>query len=183
MESHYKKFTAWLEAATGMTNRNCNVTVQCMGLLSMTYHVSEHHNILKEYSALFKGLGKLKDTQVTLHIHEAIRPVAQNNCRVPVHIQPPVAEDLRNLLQQDIIEPAEELTTWVSPSVAVAKKNTNEISIYVDMISCLDKACVFSKLDFSKGYHQLELDPQSRCITTFSTHLVLFRYKRLSFGI
>jgi hypothetical protein len=33
------------------------------------------------------------------------------------------------------------------------------------------------------GYHQLELDPESRHITTFCTHLGNFRYKRLNFGI
>ena len=34
----------------------------------------------------------------------------------------------------------------------------------------------------SQGYHQLELDEQSRYITTFSTHVGLYRYKRLNYG-
>ena len=33
------------------------------------------------------------------------------------------------------------------------------------------------------GYHKLQLDPECRNITTFSTHLGFYRYKRLSFGI
>ena len=41
----------------------------------------------------------------------------------------------------------------------------------------------FSKLDLTQGYHQIELDPASRNITTFSTHLGLRRYKRLKFGV
>ena len=44
-------------------------------------------------------------------------------------------------------------------------------------------ATVFSKIDLNKGYHQLELHPNSRPITTFRTHQGLYRYKRLSFGI
>ena len=44
-------------------------------------------------------------------------------------------------------------------------------------------ATVFRKLDLNQGYHQLLLHPDSRHITTFSTHIGLFRYKRLSFGI
>ena len=40
----------------------------------------------------------------------------------------------------------------------------------------------FSKLDLSQTYNQLELEEESRYITTFSTHLGLFRYKRLNFG-
>ena len=40
----------------------------------------------------------------------------------------------------------------------------------------------FSKIDLKKAYHQLELTPESRYITTFSTHEGLYRYKRLNYG-
>lgn len=52
-----------------------------------------------------------------------------------------------------------------------------------DVIHELNGATVFSKLDLTAGYHQLELHPDSRYISTFTTHLGLRRYKRLSFGI
>ena len=52
-----------------------------------------------------------------------------------------------------------------------------------DMILDLNGSKVFSKLDLNAGYHQLELHPDSRNITTFSTHVGLRRYKRLNFGI
>ncbi|CAL9704506.1 unnamed protein product [Knipowitschia caucasica] len=52
-----------------------------------------------------------------------------------------------------------------------------------DVIHELNGATVFSKLDLRAGYHQLELHPDSRYITTFSTHKGLRRYKRLNFGI
>lgn len=42
---------------------------------------------------------------------------------------------------------------------------------------------VFSKLELNQGYNQLELAPESRYITTFSTHLGLRRFTRLNFGI
>ena len=41
----------------------------------------------------------------------------------------------------------------------------------------------FSVLDLNQAYHQVELNEQSRYITTFSTHVGLYRYKRLAFGI
>ena len=41
----------------------------------------------------------------------------------------------------------------------------------------------FSKLDFNSAYHQIELAPESRDITTFETHQGLYRYKRLMFGV
>jgi hypothetical protein len=39
--------------------------------------------------------------------------------------------------------------------------------------------CVFTKLDFRAGYHQIELEEESRSVTTFCTHEGLYRYKRL----
>ena len=51
-----------------------------------------------------------------------------------------------------------------------------------DVSFTLNGAKFFSKLDLSQAYHQLELDEQSRYVTTFSTHLGLYRYKRLNYG-
>lgn len=52
-----------------------------------------------------------------------------------------------------------------------------------DMEHELNEATVFSKSDLRAGYHQLGLQPGSRYITTFTTHLGLRSYKCLSFNI
>ena len=52
-----------------------------------------------------------------------------------------------------------------------------------DLIADLNGATHFSTLDLSSGYHQLELAPESRFVTTFSIHVGLKRYKRLPFAI
>ena len=44
-------------------------------------------------------------------------------------------------------------------------------------------AKVFSKLDLNMAFHQVELHPESRDITTFAAPNGLYRYKRLLFGI
>ena len=105
-------------------------------------------------------------------------------------------------VEEDIIEKAVGPTPWVNPIVVVPKKS-GQIRICVDMreankastrekhlvpiidelITDLNGATVFSTLDLASGYHQLELDPSCRYITTFSTHQSLYRYKRLMFGI
>ena len=46
----------------------------------------------------------------------------------------------------------------------------------------LSGATVFSHLDINHGYHQLELEEYNRDITTFSKHVGLYRFKKLSFG-
>ena len=52
-----------------------------------------------------------------------------------------------------------------------------------EVVHDLNGAKVFRQHDLNQGYHQLVLHPDSRHITTFSTHLGLYRYKRLRFGI
>ena len=52
-----------------------------------------------------------------------------------------------------------------------------------DLIADLNGATHFNTLDLSSGYHQLELAPEGRFVTTFSAHVGLRRYKCLPFGI
>ena len=47
----------------------------------------------------------------------------------------------------------------------------------------MNGSTIFSKLDIKWGYHQLELTPESREITTFAVHNGVYRYKRLLFGV
>ena len=47
----------------------------------------------------------------------------------------------------------------------------------------LNGAKAFSKIDLTNGFHQLELDEESKGIPTFSTHVELRHYFRvLNFG-
>ena len=52
-----------------------------------------------------------------------------------------------------------------------------------ELITQFNGATIFSKMDLRSGYHQLVLHPSSRYITTLSTHVGLYQYKRLLFGI
>ena len=41
---------------------------------------------------------------------------------------------------------------------------------------------MFNKLDLNQAYHQFELEHKSRNLTTISTHVGLYRFKRLNYG-
>ncbi|XP_042146045.1 uncharacterized protein K02A2.6-like [Ixodes scapularis] len=159
---------------------------------------------LAAFPELCAGVGKLKNLQVHLHIDKAIAPVAQPHRRIPFAVRSKVEEKISQLLALDIIEEATGPTPWVSPVVIVPKPhNPEDIRLCIDMkcanrailrerhvcptiddvITALNGSTLFTKLDLKDGYHQLELDNESRTITTFATHNKLYRYKRLMFGI
>ena len=183
-------------------------TAQELGLVSLhlnklTSKDAALDHILQKHSTVFTGSGKLHGTQIKLDIDKTKVPKAQPQRRIPYHLREKVKTAIHELEKQDIIErvPDNEATPWVSPIVAVPKKD-GQVRICVDMrlpneairrvrhpiptvndISLsLNGAQYFSKLDLSQAYHQLELEEQSRYITTFSTHLGLYRYKRLNYG-
>ena len=114
-----------------------------------------------------------------------------------------VSKELENLEREGIIEKVEGATPWVSPVVVVPKPQDSEaIRLCIAMrmanrailrewhvtptieeiVQDLNGATVFSKLDLRSAYNQLELDEDSRSITTFCTHEGLRRYTRLNFG-
>lgn len=165
---------------------------------------SEVTQLISKHDSLFHGIGKHKHAKVKIEVKEDVTPVALVNCKIPYHYHEQVKEQLQQLEDAHVIEPVPEgePTTWISPLVIQPKKTPGEIRICVDMrkpntamkrmkrefptiedvIQDLNGATTFSKLDLNHGYHQLELDPASRHLTTFNTPWGLKRYTRLNFG-
>ena len=152
--------------------------------------------LVHNYPKLFEGIGKLKNAEVKPHIDESVPPVAQATCQIPFHMRKAVAKELINQEKQGIIEKVEGPTPWVSPLVIIPKKN-GEVRLkranktinrerhpsptFDDLVHNLNGATVFIKFDLRQGYHQVPLSPESRYITTFTTHKGLHRYTRLNF--
>ena len=130
--------------------------------------------------------------------------MAQPHSLIPFHVRKKVEEKLKQLENDDIIELVEGPTPWVSSIVAVTKpKKPNEIRICVDIrslnkaimreryiiptindvVSDLNSCKVFSKNELNQGYHLILLHPNSRPLSTLSTHVGLFQYKRFNFGL
>ena len=121
--------------------------------------------------------------------------------RLPFALENPVELELRKLLAADIIEPIAS-SPYISPIVVVNKRD-NSIRLCVDyrrinactIIDChpipsvdelfskVRDARYFSKIDLKTAYHQVTIDPDSRNLTAFSTHVGLFRYKRMPYGL
>lgn len=127
---------------------------------------------------------KLKDYVVNLKINPEIPPVIQPYRRIPMALEERIEEKLKESLNSDIIEPVND-SPWISPMV-IALKDDKDIRVCVDMrrtnvaivrenypiptfdelIHKLRSSKCFSRLDVRNAFHQLELGPESRDITT-----------------
>ena len=147
--------------------------------------VSDKAKIQDMYPELFQGIGKLDTHQVKLHVNQSVEPVAQPLRRIPFNLQGKVEQKLDELLEPDITELVDGATTWLSP-VVIAPKPDGSICLCLDMrraneaiirqrypiptvddiLHNMNGSTVFSKLDLKWCYHQLELTPELRDITT-----------------
>ena len=91
-----------------------------LGLVKVVNKVQSEETItslLKVYSDLFRGIGKMKGVKVVLHVNPAVRTVAQAHRRIPFSVRPKLEAELEKLEDDDIIERLEKPTSWVSPVV------------------------------------------------------------------
>jgi hypothetical protein len=76
-------------------------------------------------------VGKFKSEQVKLHIDNTIHPVKAKLRTIPIHLREKVENEIKRMLDNDLIEPVNGPTPWVSPIVVVAKKD-DKIRICTD---------------------------------------------------
>ena len=185
-------------------------TAQKLGLITISVNTTTVTDVNKnspeslqeEFECLFGGIERLRNKIVKLHVDPDITPRQQPHRSIPFHVRGDVEKELERLQRLDVIERVEGPTPWISP-IVVGPKKSAEVRICVDMgeankavkrekhlmptiddlIADLNGATHLSTRDLSSGYHQLELAPESRFVTTFSTHVGLKCYKRLPFGI
>ncbi|XP_062713482.1 uncharacterized protein LOC134290373 [Aedes albopictus] len=141
-----------------------------------------------------KPFPKFRNVVVEIPINMEVQPVQQPYRRPPIALEHLIEEKLRRLLQQDIIERVNGPSPWVSPMVPITK-DSGEIRLCIDMrqanravlrethplplvdelLSSMNGAVRFSKIDIKDAYHQVEISQKSRPITTFITKHGLFR--------
>ena len=185
------QFSVWLQLPFQSTSLKSNFYIakgssgnllssqaaERLGILKITINtaISSPNHIEDECQDLFGSIGKIKNGQVQLHIDTDVTPKQQKHRCIPFHIRKDIEQELQRLEDLDIIEKVDGPTLWISP-IVVVPKNNGETHLCVDMREA-------TTLDLRSGYHQLELHPERRHITTFTTHVGLRRYKRLIFGI
>lgn len=145
---------------------------------------------------------KIKGIVIHIPVRDDVKPVKQPLRRVPNPLIRQFESKLGELLKTGIIERVDKPTAWISALVPVIK-NEGDLRLCVDLrclnqaikrehyplpvfdtiFPTLTKAKFFTVLDIRQAYHQLELDEESKDLTTFMTQYGRFRYTRLPFGI
>ena len=157
--------------------------------------------IFSDYADVFTGLGDLPG-QVHIQLTPNAIPRIDACRRIPFPLQQQVKDELDRMEQMKVIEKVERPTQWVNSMVVVPKpngalricmdpKNLNKsimrehykLPTREEVMSRFAGATVFSKLDASSGFWQLNLDNESSDLCTFNTQFGRYRYLRLPFGI
>ena len=58
--------------------------------------------LCNKFPTVFNWIGKLKDTQIRLHVDESIKPVSQPHKRISFHVRKQVEKELEKLEKFDI---------------------------------------------------------------------------------
>ena len=127
-------------------------------------------------------------------------PVRRRAYDLPFSSKQVVEREVKTMLDLGIIEPSS--SPYSCPVVLVQKKDgtcrfcidyraLNKITVFdaepipdVEFLfSRLSQSRYFTKIDLTKGYWQILVKPEDRPKTAFSTHMGLFQFIRMPFGL
>lgn len=131
-------------------------------------------------------------------------PVYTKNYRIPQTHREEIERQVKDMLRNDLIEHS--YSPYNSPLLLVPKKGTGDVKrwrVVVDfrninkkvisdtfplprideILDELGRARFFSILDLRSGFHQIDIEDESRPITAFSTNSGHYQFKRLPFGL
>ena len=167
--------------------------------VDVTQPTVNKENVVKQYPALFTGLGELKGEHV-IHLREHATPFRlATPRRAPLPLIEKVKDEIERMASAGVIEP----TDWCAPIVVVPKQS-GDVRICVDLTklneavrrenyiipkvestlgSIASKGHIYTKLDANSGFHQVVLSQDRARLTTFITPFGIYMFRRLPFGI
>ena len=159
--------------------------------------------VIQQHQSLFtEGLGTVHPYKATLHVDSNATPRFFKPRPVPFAIKDAIGKELDRLKNEGIIQKTSH-SEWAAPIVAVPKKDgkfriCGDYKVTINQVLSVDQyplpkpedlfatlagGKVFTKLDLSQAYLQLQLDDKSIPYVTINTHQGLYCYTRLPFGV
>lgn len=170
----------------------------------LTKYPPEIANLIRKYPTVFPANLTVQplrpDMPVVINTIPTATPPNLPTYRHAPFEQAEIEKQIQDLLAQNLIHPS--TSPYGAPVLLVKKKDgtmrmcidyraLNHITIknayplprIDDLLDKIQGAKFFSSLDLLSGYHQLSLQPSDVPKTAFKTHVGLFEYKVLSFGL
>ena len=162
---------------------------------------NEVNELLRKNASLFAGnrIGRSRGVKHGIDTGAA-PPIRQAPRRASYDQKKIIEQQVRDMLEQDIIKPS--MSPWSSPVILVRKKDgswrfcadyrkLNDVTIkdsYAlpridDSLDSLSGAAYFSSLDLASGYWQIPVAEEDRQKTAFSTHMGLYEFQVMPFGL
>ena len=157
----------------------------------------------EKYSTIFsESLGLCTKKKVSFTLKPGAKPVFRPKRPVPYASVEKIEAELDRLQSLGIISPVS-YSEWAAPIVAVRKPN-GKVRICADYSTGLNDALepnhhplplpqdifakladkkIFTQIDLSDAYLQVDVDEESRKMLTINTHKGLFQFNRLSPGV
>uniref|UniRef100_A0A914CQ61 RNA-directed DNA polymerase n=1 Tax=Acrobeloides nanus TaxID=290746 RepID=A0A914CQ61_9BILA len=181
--------------------------IEILGMLPYLYAISIQEKFVNELKAAYpevfeEGLGHCNQGKAIIKLKEGAQPAFCRARPVPLSHKLAVEQELARLEQMGVISHVD-YSQWAAP-IVVAKKANGKIRICADystglnrsvdmhhyplplpehLFAALNRGKVFSKIDFSDAYFQIEVAEECKSLLTINTHKGLFQYNRMPFGV
>ena len=157
------------------------------------------HSVQSAFSAPGEPLGRTDRVRHKVDTGD-VPPVKLPYRRLPIAKKSAMEEEVDSMLRENIIQPSE--SPWSSPVVMVTKKdgscrfcidyrklngvtrkNAYPLPRIDECLESLGGSKWFCTLDLQSGYWQIGMDPIDREKTAFATHMGLYEFNVMPFGL
>lgn len=170
--------------------------------LTLSVITDTESSLQSSFPGVFQdGLGKCTVAKATLKLKDNATPVYRRARPVPYASLPAVEQELDRLLDLGVIKPVKH-ADWAAPVMVVKKPDgstrlcvdystglndalqlhQHPLPVPEDIFATLNGGQVFSQIDLSDAYLQVELDEGSQQLCNINTHRGVYAYQRLPFG-
>ena len=185
-------------------SKSVNVCIKSKHEFDKTTHQEAVNLIQKQFPNLIKDdFGLIKNFQARIILKPGSPTTFHKPYDLAIALREPVRRQLETEVQFGILEKVK-YSDYASPIVAVGKKCSAEVRVCGDFKRTINKyiefehyplpkftdlslnwanCTYFSVIDLSKAYLQLSVHPDDRKYLTINTHLGLYRYNRLIYGV
>jgi len=179
------------------------LNIKIDNLFNVTCKTPTLPEIVSDHPKLFAdSLGRYKGDPININVQQGSEPKFARHRNIPFSIREKVENELLAMEKEGTVKKVDS-AKYASPIVPVQKKNgriricadyKNSINKCIvedkyplpnieDVIARIGPAKIFSAIDLSQAYLQIPISEQTKEILTINTHIGLYQYNCLPYGI